>query len=92
MKTVTEKSYSEYKEDEVSATLRATSASIGGVRGTGHLLYTDTVGALCARDYKGVGNEYAEQDKLVVVIYDIPNESGESDGEWLSETRNTRSK
>lgn len=32
--TVTEKSYSEYTEEDIAATLRATSASIGGgVRG-----------------------------------------------------------
>lgn len=65
--TVTEKSYSEYTEEDIAATLRATSASIGGgVRGTCHLLYTDTVGALCARDYKGVGSQYVEEGKLII--------------------------
>ena len=29
--------------------------------------YQDKVGALCARDYKGVGSQYVEEDKLVVV-------------------------
>lgn len=28
--------------------------------------YQDTVGTLCARDFKGVGNQYVAEDKLVV--------------------------
>lgn len=28
-------------------------------------VYQQNVGALCARDFKGVGNEYAEQDKVI---------------------------
>ena len=39
---------------------------MGGVRGIGHLLYQDTIGSLCARDYKGVGSEYVEEGKLIV--------------------------
>lgn len=27
---------------------------------------TDTVGALCARDYKGVGNQYVEEGKVII--------------------------
>lgn len=30
------------------------------------VLYQDTIGALCARDYKGVGNQYVGEDKLVI--------------------------
>lgn len=30
------------------------------------VLYQDTVGALCARDYKGVGSQYVGEDKLVI--------------------------
>lgn len=30
------------------------------------VIYQDTVGALCARDYKGVGNQYVGEDKLVI--------------------------
>lgn len=41
---------------------------MGGVRGTRHLIYTDTIGALCARDYKGVGNEYVDEGKLVICV------------------------
>lgn len=40
----------------------------GGQRGTRHLLYQDTIGAICARDYKGVGNEYVEEDKLIIEV------------------------
>lgn len=30
--------------------------------------YQKTVGSLQARDYKGVGNQYVEEDKLIVVM------------------------
>lgn len=28
--------------------------------------YYNTVGALCARDYKGVGNQYVDEGKLII--------------------------
>ena len=31
-------------------------------------VYQDKVGSLCARDYKGVGSQYVEEDKLVVAV------------------------
>ena len=34
--------------------------------------YQQTSGALCARDYKGVGSQYVEEDKLVVENMDNP--------------------
>lgn len=40
----------------------------GGYRDSGHLYYTDTVGALCARDYKGVGTQYVEEGKLIIEL------------------------
>ena len=30
------------------------------------VLYQESIGALCARDYKGVGNQYVNEDKLIV--------------------------
>ena len=42
----------------------------GGQRGTRYLLYQKTIGALCARDYKGVGNEYVDEGKLIVAAYE----------------------
>ena len=30
---------------------------------------TDTIGALCARDYKGVGNQYVNEGKVIVTDY-----------------------
>lgn len=69
MKTVTEKRFGEYHEDDVSVTIRAMSGSYGGgERGACHLLYSQTVGAICARDYKGVGNQYVNEDKLIIDI------------------------
>lgn len=69
MKTVTEKRFGEFHEDDISVTLRASSASYGGgQRGACYLLYQDTVGAICARDYKGVGNEYVNEGKLIIEV------------------------
>lgn len=34
-----------------------------------HLIYTDTIGSLCARDYKSVGSQYVEEGKLVIDIW-----------------------
>lgn len=56
-KTFTEKRFFEYYEDDVSVTLRNKSGSYGGVGSVGYLLYQDTVGALCATDYKWVQQE-----------------------------------
>lgn len=39
---------------------------MGGQRDISYLLYTETVGALCARDYKGIGNQYVQEGKLIV--------------------------
>ena len=33
------------------------------------VMYQKTCGALCARDYKGVGSQYVEEDKLVIDPY-----------------------
>lgn len=52
---------------------------MGGQRGTRYLFYSSTVGALCARDYKGVGSQYVDEDKLIVEI--TGNDSGSSDTE-----------
>lgn len=30
------------------------------------LLYQDKIGSLCARDYKGVGNQYVGENKLII--------------------------
>ena len=69
--TMTEKRFFKWEEDDVSVTLRSKSASYGGgQRGTRHLIYTDTIGSLCARDYKGVGEQYAREGKLIVEVID----------------------
>ena len=65
--TVTEKRYGEYYVDDLAIPLRAKSASYGGgQRSASHLLYQQTVGAICARDYKGVGEQYAREGKLII--------------------------
>lgn len=45
--------------------------------------YQKTVGTLCARDYKGVGNEYVQEGKLVV-------EKAINNGETYGTDRNTK--
>ena len=68
-KTVTEKRFGEYHEDDKSITLRSRSATCGGgFRGTRYLLYQETIGALCATDYKWVQQEQVMQGKLIVCV------------------------
>lgn len=68
MKTLTEKRFFEWHEDDVSVTLRNRSGSYGGERGTRYLLYQETIGALCATDYKWVQQEQVMQGKLIVCV------------------------
>ena len=69
MKTLTEKRFFEWHEDDKSVTLRNRGGSYGGgVRGTDYLLYQDKVGALCATDYKWVQQEQVMQGKLIVCV------------------------
>ena len=64
--TLTEKRFFEWHEDDVSVTLRNRGGSYGGERGTRYLLYQETIGALCATDYKWVQQEQVMQGKLIV--------------------------
>lgn len=67
-KTLTEKRFFEWHEDDVSVTLRHKGGSYGGERGSRYLLYQDVVGALCATDYKWVQQEQVVQGKLIVEV------------------------
>jgi DNA (cytosine-5)-methyltransferase 1 len=53
-------------ESDTANTLNA--FDVGDVRTTECVVYQDSVVALCARDYKGVGSQYVDEDKLVVVV------------------------
>lgn len=67
--TVTEKRFGEYCEDDVSVTIRSSGATEGGGwRSVSHLIYSETVGALCTDDYKGPNRQYVEQDKLIIEV------------------------
>lgn len=66
--TLTEKRFFEWHEDDVSVTIRNKSGSYGG--GQRSLCYQRVVGAICARDYKGPGNEYVDENKLIIVEVD----------------------
>ena len=70
MKTLTEKRFFEWYEDDVSVTLRNRDGSYGGggERSANYLLYQQTVGALCATDYKWVQQEQVMQGKLVIEV------------------------
>ena len=69
--TVTEKRFGEYHIDDLAVSLRAKAATCGGgQRSASHLLYQQTVGAICARDYKGVGEQYAREGKLIIEVLD----------------------
>jgi len=54
--------YDKFTENDKSASLKA----MGGTYGGGQRSISDTVGALCARDYKGVGNQYVNEGKCIV--------------------------
>ncbi len=72
---LTEKRFFEWHEDDVSVTLRNKGGSYGGgQRSTHHLLYQDTIGALCATDYKWVQQEQVYQGKLIVYESDKHND------------------
>lgn len=81
MKTVTEKRFFEWHEDDVAVTLRNKGGSYGGERSPCYLLYQDTVGALCQDDYKGPNRQYVEQDKLIVIYETYRNDSRPSNSE-----------
>ena len=72
-----------WKESDVANTLNA--FDVGDKRTTEVVVYQDTVGALCARDFKGVGSQYVEEDKLVIakdsgaVAYGSPSEVAAED-------------
>ena len=72
-KTLTEKRFFEWHEDDVSVTLRNRGGSYGGVRGARYLLYQETIGSLCATDYKWVQQEQVMQGKLIVYETDRDN-------------------
>lgn len=82
MKTLTEKRFFEWHEDDTAVTLRNKGGSYGGIGSPRHLLYQDTVGALCQDDYKGPNRQYVEQDKLIVIYETIDrHDSRPSDSE-----------
>lgn len=58
----TKDSFSQYSESEVFAPLKSSGGDIGG----GKRNPCETVGALQARDYKGVGNQYVKEGKVII--------------------------
>jgi len=60
----TKTSFGQYAEG--IGTLRANGGDIGGKRDT---CYQQTIGALCADDYKGANRQYVGDGKLVVILH-----------------------
>ena len=58
---VSQDAYDKLTETEKAASLRASGGNYGGGRNIG-----DTVGSLCARDSKGVGNQYVAEGKCII--------------------------
>ena len=69
--------YETWKESDIANTLNA--FDVGDKRTTECVVYQDTVGALCARDYKGVGSQYVDEDKCIVAAVDCRNCTENSD-------------
>ena len=63
--TVSQDAYDKYSSSDTSAALKNSGGNYGG----GQRIVSDTVGALCARDYKGVGNHYVNERKVIVTDY-----------------------
>lgn len=61
MLLLTEDHFGDYNESDTAASLRKSGGTLGGWR-----VSRDTVGALQARDYKGVGDQYVREDKVIV--------------------------
>jgi hypothetical protein len=66
--TYSQDSYDELNESNNAASLKASGGNYGG--GARHLLYQKVTGPLCARDVKGIGNQYAEEGKCVIQLTD----------------------
>jgi len=60
--TVSQDAYDKYSSSDTSAALKNSGGNYGG----GQRVVSDTVGALCARDYKGVGTQYVNEGKVIV--------------------------
>lgn len=67
MKTLTEKRFFEWHEDDTSVTLRNVSASYGGGQ-RGACYCVSTIGSLCYDDYKGPNRQYVCDGKLIIEI------------------------
>ena len=59
--TVSQDAYDKFSENDKSASLKASGGTYGGERSS-----CNTIGSLCARDYKGVGNQYVDEGKCIV--------------------------
>ena len=57
--------FTKYQESGCASTLRQSGGDQGDQR---HLLYQNTIGSLCARDSRGVGNQYVQENKLIVEV------------------------
>ena len=53
--------YDKYLETETSASIKQAGGNIGGERDD-----SETIGPLCSRDYKGVGDQYVREGKVIV--------------------------
>ena len=59
---VAQDAYDKYTETDKGASVKASGGNYGG----GYRESSDTVGALCARDFKGVGSQYVDEGKCIV--------------------------
>ena len=59
---ISQDAYDKYTESDTSATIKQSGGNLGG----GVRVIGDTVGALFARDYKGVGNQYVNEGKVII--------------------------
>lgn len=65
--------YDKFNADDKTATLKAQGGSYGGGSETLIVDYQKNIGAICARDYKGISDQCVQQGKVVV---DVPDNNG----------------
>ena len=56
--------FDKYEPTDKSATIKSAGGTFGG--GVKPLLYQETVGTLCEADAKGIGNQYVNNDKVII--------------------------
>lgn len=70
MKAYVESQFGKMTESKTAETIRSSGGSYVGGQKPSSVICQKTIGALQARDYKGIGNQYAMEGKLIICLFD----------------------